>query len=349
MKLIRTSALLFAALLTTWMTAAAADESRGVADAIRDFLGISDSKARTPKRRTADQADQDGAFVENPAAIRDMLRMTEEIAAEIRLLRAELGVEDIPVEAELLVGPGPPHLYVKGLEIMMKITLVQRRFDFDAPDASSLPKGNITDQNVLAFMDELLRALREVKVVMGTDRNIEAVPLESDRAHASGRTYSMVYKRLADASFLMDGLVGQALTARDVFHNLVRASDLISLMAPKLGATLALHLPIVEGEKSATDVEQQIVLAIRKAVALQSRMGMKASTVAERSMVRVSPSDNYDAANNLIAELLRIGFHLNIEGFSTERPVPTNVSSTDAYALALLANMNLSKLAGTVQ
>ena len=288
---------------------------------------------------------QGEAFVEDEAVAGQMLRLADEMVAEIHLLRTNVNVGGIPMEAELLDGRGPPHLYVKGQELQAKLRRVHRQFGLDAPNAQSPPVGPaITDESALRQMEELLRSLRATKALMAVDGSISPVPL------ASSKTYSMVYKRLADASFLLDDLAGQALTPRDVVRNLSQASELISMIAAQLGAEAALDIPSVEGGKSATDVERQLVLAIEKAVALQSQLGLTASKVPSLPMVRVSPSENHDAANMLIAELLRIASHLNVTGFNDgQRPLPQQASLTDAYALTLLANTNLEALAGAVQ
>lgn len=338
-----TGALLIAAIAAWALPAVAAeDKDAGIMDAIIEFLGVSETDVLVPKRRVADsqRADASRAFPEDEAVAAEMFRLGQALVAEIEMLREHLMVADIPVEAELPVGRGPPHLYVKGLEVMAKIGWAQQLFGSDVRSGQRLPVGEVTEADVLLIMGELLREVRGLKSLTGTEGHVEPAP-----ASAGGKTYSMVYKQLGDASFLLDGLNGRSLTSRDVFRNLVRTSDLMKLLATRASIVLTLDLPTVMEDKAATDVERQLMLAIEEAVALQSQVGLTASATPLPSLVRASSSSNYDAVNVLFAELLRIAFHLNIRTVSEERPMPqTAASIADVYAFALLTNSNLGRL-----
>lgn len=319
-----------------------------MAAAILDFLGVSESEGRVPKRRVSGSkradASREGGYAEDAAPV-EMFHLGQEIVAEIGLLREALAVADFPVEAELLTGRGAPHLYAKSLEVMAKIRRVRQQFGYDELPSQPLLGGEFTDASLLLVMGGLVRELRELKSLMEVDRRIDPI----SNVGVGSASYSVLYKLLGDASFLLDGLIGQSLTSREVFRNLVKAADLMSVIAARVGSDLTPNLPAVPEAKSVTDVEQQLGLAIEKAVALQSSVGLAPSAVPSLSLVRVSPSENYDAANILYAELLRIAAHLNVEGMSDERPVPPNVSSTEVYALALLLNTNLAALGETLR
>jgi len=322
--LIHVGALLLLAAVA-WMPAAAVEsEESGWVDAILDFFGLSESEG--------------DAYAEDEAATAELFRMGQELIAEIELLRDALTVVDIPVEAEPLAGRGPSHLHVKAWEVMAKIRRFRHRHGFGGLPEQPPSIGEFTGGNLLPIMGGLVSELRELKSLLKVEGRIERIP------SVGGRTYSMVYKQLGDASFLLDGLAGQGLTARDVFRNLAKASDLIGLIAAQTGSDLVSEPPDMPDETSATDLQVQLVLAIEKAVALQSRMGLAASRVPSLSLVRVGPSEHHDAVNILFAELLRIAFHLNIEGMTEERPVPLDRPNTDVYALALFANANLGML-----
>ena len=133
----------------------------------------------------------------------------------------------------------------------------------------------------------------------------------------------MVYKNLADASFLLDGLAGRPLTPNDVFLNTAYILDELELIAAKLRAPLSLDVPAVEGRKTPKDVAQQVLRASYKMVNLQTRLGMDASSVPNLTLVRVTPSEVYDATNMLLAEMTRIKHHLDINVPRQNRAEPT--------------------------
>ncbi|MDE0440536.1 MAG: hypothetical protein OXL38_00300 [Gammaproteobacteria bacterium] len=69
------------------------------------------------------------------------------------------------------------------------------------------------------LLGDILAELRKVKAQMVIERQIDRAPF------SGGKTPSMVYKNLADASFLLDGLAGRPLTPNDVFLNTVYILD----------------------------------------------------------------------------------------------------------------------------
>lgn len=334
LRTIGTGALLLTAAVA-WAPALGAEpEEAGLMSAILEFFGLADSDVPA-------DGGQDGAYPQNEAAIAEMFRLGQELILEINGLREALAAFDIPVEPEPIAGRGPPHLAVKALEVMAKIGRVQQRLGLDGIPVQPWPNGPVTDQTVLLTLDRLVSALRELRSQMEIEVRVEPLPpVEGDK------TYSMVYKQLGDASFLLDGLSGEGLTSRDVFGNLAKAASLMSMVATTVDAELTSDLPSVPEQKSAAEVERQLNLAIEKAVGLQSQLGLIASTVPALSVLRVGASENHDAANILLAELLRIALHLNIntEASASEHQAPLAVSPTEVYALALLTNANLDRL-----
>ena len=93
------------------------------------------------------------------------------------------------------------------------------------------------------------------------------------------------------------------------------------------------------------EVAQQIMRATFKTVNLQTRLGMDASGVPQMTLVRVSPAEVYEATNILLAEMVRIKYHLNIDLPREERRPSRNKRPRDAFAEALLLVRNLDLLA----
>ncbi|MDE0036215.1 MAG: hypothetical protein OXU77_01495 [Gammaproteobacteria bacterium] len=300
-------------------SSALAQEGGSWRDAISDWFGSSESESGT-SGTTASHVDQ---------AVQDLI-------AEINVLREELGVYDYPAEAERQDDRAPVHIYVKSLEVLTKLSAVQRKFGVPAAEVGRIPFKEIEPEDVLANVAYILREVRKIKAQMVIEREIEPAPL------AGGKTASSVYKSLADASFLLDGLRGRPLTPDDMFRNAGYVLDEMELIAAKLKVPLDFELPEISGAKRPVDVAQQVLRATYKVINLQTRLGMDASGVPGLTLVRVTPSEVYDATNMLLAEMARIKLHLDInvprDDDGTE---PRGKKPEDTFAVVLVIVRNL--------
>ena len=272
-----------------------------------------------------------------------VFRATEDLIAEILILREELGADDYPPEAESQEDRAPIHVYAKTLEVMSKVSRVQNRLGMDAAEVGQIPIKNVEPRDVLGSVAAILAELRKIKAQMVIERPIDAAPF------VGGKTPSRVYKNLADASFLLDGLAGGPLTPNDVYLNSLYLIDELELIAAKLRAPLSLDVPGIEGRKTPKDVAQQVLRASYKMVNLQTRLGMDASSVPNLTLVRVTPSEVYDATNMLLAEMTRIKHHLSINVPRETRPEPRNKVPTDVFAQVLLIIENLDTISASAE
>ena len=76
-------------------------------------------------------------------------------------------------------------------------------------------------------------------------------------------------------------------------------------------------------------------------VTLQIRLNMDASSVPTLTLVRVTPSEVFDATNMLLAEMTRIKAHLGINVPREPRPESRLRTPTDVFAQVLLIIQNL--------
>ena len=266
-------------------------------------------------------------------------RATEDLIAEIEVLRNELGVYDYPVEAELQRDRALVHVYAKSLEVLSKVSGVQRRYGLASDEAGQIPVKEIDPGDVLRSVYGILDEVRRIKTQMVIETEIEPAEL------VGGKTASMVYKNLGDASFLLDGLRGRPLTPTDVYGIGEGILDEMELIAAKLRVPLRLDPPVVEGSKRPSDLAQQVLRATYKVVNLQTRLGMDASAVPTLTLVRVTPSEVYDAANILMAEINRIKVHLEINLPREPRPDPRNKRPEDVFSQVMLIIQNLDVMA----
>ena len=272
-----------------------------------------------------------------------VFRATEDLIAEIEVLRAELAIFHFPPRAELIEGRAPVHVYAKSLEVVAKVSQVQHRLGLPPARMGHLPAKIIDSTDVLDHIQYVLRELRSIKVQMGIDGRIEAAPL------SSGRTSSMNYRNLANASLLLDGLIGRTLTPADVYRNALSVFDELQLVAAMLGVSLSFELPWIEQEIAPADVTAQVLRATYKAINLQTRLQMESSRVPSMTLVRVSPSENYDATNLLLAEIARLKVHLGVTLTRANRPnLPTDQQSKDVFALVTLIARNIDTVAAAV-
>ena len=264
---------------------------------------------------------------------------TQNLIAEIQVLRDAMGIMDYPPEAEPQEDRAPVHVYAKSLEVMKKISRAQRRLGMRPGRVGQIPVKEIVPGDVLGSVETLIRELHRTKDQLVIEDEINPTPFEG------GKTPSAVYKALGDASFLLDGLVGRPIAPTDVFANVVHIQGEMELIAAKLKAELELNPPVVEGRKRPQDVAQQVLRATFKTINLETRLGMDASGVPNLTLVRVTPAEVYEATNVLLAEMVRIKAHLGINLPREETTDARNKTPSDVFAQVLLVIRNLDILA----
>ena len=261
-----------------------------------------------------------------------------DMIAEIALLRAAEGIADYPPEAEHQEDRLPIHAYVKSLEVMKKVSRLQSRLEVSSDRLEGVPVRPVLPKDVLANVKQIIDEIRKVKTQLEVSNEIQPAPFEG------GTTFSMVYKALGDASFLLDGLVGYPVSPSDVYASVLELQDELELIAAKLQANLALNPPTVDGRKSAKEVAQQVMRATYKVIGLQVRLGMHASSIPSLTLVRVTPSEVFENTNIMLAEVARIKTHLNISLPRLPRPAPQDKNLEEVFARMLLVIENLDVL-----
>ena len=267
----------------------------------------------------------------------DVHRAVTELVAEIELLRGAAGVADHPPEAEPQEDRLPIHAYVKAAEVMKKVARLQTRLGVAPEPAPGMPVHAIGPQDVLAYLQLTIGELHRTKTHLGVTETIRPAAVD-------GGTIATAYKGLGDASFLLDGLVGHPPSPGDVLANVLAIQDELELIAARLRADLALDLPAVDGRKKAQDVARQVLRALHKVIGLQTRLGLRPSSMPRLTLVRVTPAEALEGTNVMLAELARIKTHLDVRLPRLSRADPANGSLEEAYARTLLVIENLDLL-----
>ena len=264
---------------------------------------------------------------------------TSDLISEIEIMRDAMGVTVYPIEAEPQEDRAPIHTYAKSLEVLEKISAAQRRLGMAPVKIGQIPVKKIGAKDVYRSVQTNIAEVRRMKTQLVIEDEIVPAPLEG------GKTPSLVYEHLGDASFLMDGLVGHPTDPNDVHTHLVYLHDEMELIAAKLKVALELEPPAVNGRKRMKEVAQQVLRATFKVVNLQTRLGMDASGVPQLTLVRVSPAEVFEATNILLAEMVRIKAHLDIDLPRVEHAPSRNKKPRDVFAQTLLLIRNLDALA----
>ena len=257
--------------------------------------------------------------------------------------RDELGVSDYPPQAELQDDRSPVHVYAKTLEVLSKVARAQRRFGVPEAQSRRIPFKEVDSGDVLANVEYITDEITKIKTQLLIEREIEPAAL------VGGFSPSFVYKNLADASFLLDGLGGRPLTPNDVYKNCTFILEELGLIASELGISLDLELPEVAEEKRPKEVAQQVLRATYKVINLQTALGMDASGVPSLTLVRVTPSEVFDSTNMLLAEIARIKFHLGVDEQRASSPEPSGKRPRDSFARVLGIIKNLDRLSAVAR
>ena len=279
------------------------------------------------------------APAQNDVTPSHVYQATSDLIAEIEIVRDAMGVTVYPVEAEAAEDRAPIHVYAKSLEVLEKISASQKRLGMKPAKIGQIPVKQIGAKDVYRSVQTNIAEMRRMKAQLVIEDEIVPTPLEG------GMTPSDVYEHLGDASFLLDGLVGHPTDPNDVHTHLVYLHDEMELIAAKLKVALDLDPPTVNGRKRMKEVAQQVLRATFKVVNLQTRLGMDASGVPQMTLVRVSPAEVFEATNILLAEMVRIKAHLDIDLPRVEHAPSRNKKPRDVFAQALLLIKNLDALA----
>ena len=264
---------------------------------------------------------------------------TSDLISEIEILREAMGITVYPVEAELQEDRAPIHVYSKSLEVLEKISAAQRRLGMPPAPIGQIPVKDIKPGDVYRSVQNSLAEVRRIKEQLVIEDDIRPAPLEG------GKTPTYVYQHLGDASFLLDGLVGHPIDPNDVYNHIVYLHEEMELIAAKLKVALELTPPAVDQRKRMKEVAQQVLRATFKIINLQTRLGMDASGVPQITLVRVSPAEVYEATNVLLAEMVRIKAHLDIDLPRTDQALSRNKRPRDVFGQVLLLIKNLDILA----
>ncbi len=140
-----------------------------------------------------------------------VFQQTEDIKADIELIRTAMDATDYPLEPEYQLLKKPIHVYGKGLEVLEKLSKVQAKLDLPTATVGQIPLRQIQPDQVFQLTQQIRKELRKIKAKLNIDKNIQPAPF------VNGKKPSHVYRNLWAASYMLDALVG-SITPSDVFR-----------------------------------------------------------------------------------------------------------------------------------
>ena len=258
-----------------------------------------------------------------------------DLLAEIRILRRATGITSEPPNSIVPVYQSLIHANSKATEVLEKTVRLQKRLGMIPAEVEQVAIGNLTARDLQRRIFDIVGELRRVKRQLVVDEEIEPSPF------LGSKTLSLVYQRLADASILLDDLIGRPTTPNDVYIRVLQIHDEMELVADELGVTLKYEPPSVDVDKEFKDLAQQILRASYKVISLQTMLGMEAASASFMTLERVTPAQVYDAATTLLVEMVRIKEHLRIERPPQARRESRDKPPREVFAQILLVIDNL--------
>ena len=293
-------------------------------------------RAPTPTPTSAPEHD-----IEDPTPSH-VYQAAMDLVSEIEILRRATAVVANPEEMEVRENLAPVHVYIKALEVLTKTARVQKRLGMIPVETGQIPDHDVSMQDAYGNVRTILRELRRVKRQLVIKDEIQPA------VFSGGKTPALVYMKLGDASLKLDGLIGRPTTSNDVYIHMLHIHDQVEAIATELGVAIAVDPPGIDSGRESTEVAQQILRAIFKVINLQSRLGMEASGVPKLTLVQVTPADVHDAANLLLAEIIRIKVHLNVRSSHSMRRESRDKRPEDVFSQVRLVIRNLDILTRAV-
>lgn len=222
------------------------------------------------------------------------------VAAEINLIRLEMGVADTSKPDIAISNAQPREVYFQALTLFEKsnrLLFEQLREREDQPTRTST---DMTPDDVLALVDTALILVRRVKQSLGIKETTTIEPTEETH------TPTDVYKLIVRLNRKLNTLLKQRFAPADVYQQLTYGVGLAATILATVSTTDRLgEEPAFVRRKTPVDVYRQLVSIYMILHETMELSGEKSLVIEDSESERndVSPSDVYDLASLLVSEL----------------------------------------------
>jgi len=231
----------------------------------------------------------------------------------------------------------PLHVFAKSLDVLSKLSKLSQESGLDEIPAQSIPLKNITPSEVFVQVEKILEHVRHIqtaKKIGSSDQTIKFV---------SGLTPSNVYENLWKISFMLDSLVKKT-TPTDVYNMLLKASANIVDVARQTNVSVNTALAKTDDRTKPSQVLLQGYLNLHQISRLETKLGLRPLRVPNYPQGKLTPSDVFDSASMLYAEIIRIKIHLKLNSKSLVPALQKNKKPSDVLALMLVVENNINAL-----
>jgi len=241
------------------------------------------------------------------------------IRGELELLRLEMG-RPADAQSDLgVTGAQPREVYFVALGMFRKVD----RLCFEHTGEQGTlpyppPLADLKPADVLTVLDAVLERVNRVKSTLGLSEHA------AEPAREPARTPSDVFRAIVAANRQLNLLLEQPFSPADVYQQVSLAGAYAaSLRAHASDQTTVPTMPAFARRKRPADCYRKLGDAVDRVEILVARAGLQMLdlTVGEVNAERVTPSDVYDLASLLVAELAYL--HAQIPGLAPVIIQPT--------------------------
>lgn len=267
----------------------------------------------------------------------NVYQLTEQIVLETEYIRNKLGITDSSRTPDVQLYKTPLYVFAKSLEILEKISWIQKDSGIASLPPKRIPLKKITPSDVYQQAEIILKEIAKIQDV----KNIGSSGTEAD--YVDGKTPSNVYENLLKVSYMLDALI-KKISPTDVFNSMQKANLEIKDLAQQLRVPMSNKVPKTDPRTTPSQVLLQGYLNLHNIVALEIKEGMAPFRVPSFPKGKLSPYDVYDSVNMLRVELSRLKIHLNLKNNAAFSSNDTGKKPKDVLAIMLQAKENIQTL-----
>lgn len=235
-----------------------------------------------------------------PARVHARVRLVQR---ELDILRREMGRPAASPLDVRIRDASPREVNFQAVTLLRKVDRLTFQVMRERGGVPEPMAEGVTPSDVLAVVDSALARLRRVKRHLGIRRRPAAVDVDPDR------TPDDVFRAIIRANRQINQLLDHQFTPSEVFQQVTRAIAYAGvLLRDYRDVTIIPEAPPLRPGKSPPDVYRRLLDCVEASRGIAARLGMEVLELelGPGQLRRVEPSDVYDVATLLVAELAYI-------------------------------------------
>ncbi|MBF0357632.1 MAG: hypothetical protein HQL70_03425 [Magnetococcales bacterium] len=243
----------------------------------------------------------------------DVYRLTMVLAQHVYNYRKNIGIKDPWPDVPQQTGKKPHHVIQKAIEILEKINRLRINQNFGEISIPPHPARHITPDEVFNTVGRLLDEMKLLRELKG--EQLEQSEQRDETGHIiTGWTPNDVYQNLWTISLALDPVLGvRGFTPADVYAKSKHIINLVRFLRQTQNLPLKIKKPKRTTGKHPNHALQSTYKLLAKIAKAENNLWMLQATVPKIEKRVITPTEVYDALQNVIAELQRIKFRLSVE------------------------------------